>query len=100
MIWRGSANTATVGSEIARIWPLRSVIIARCASDVASAGFGAVNSACDRPFRPMRRKRLQDGRIGELADHREEQQAKAERRVDEAGARLLQRAAPQQVRLR
>ena len=29
MIWRGSANTDTVLSEIASGWPLRSVIIAR-----------------------------------------------------------------------
>ncbi len=28
----GFANTAAIGSEIARIWPLRSVMVARCTS--------------------------------------------------------------------
>ena len=90
MICRGSANSATVGSEIARIWPLRSVIIARCAERRRLRRFGAVNSACDRPFGPVRRERLQDGRVGQLADHREEQQAEAEGGIDQARARLLQ----------
>ena len=92
MICRGSANTATVGSEIARIWPLRSVIMARCASAVASTGFGAAQQRRDRPLRPVRRQRLEDRRVGKLADHREEQQAETERRIDQPVARLLQRA--------
>ena len=48
----------------------------------------------------MRRQRLQDGGVGQLADHGEEQHAEAERRVDQPVAGLFQRRAAQQVGLR
>ena len=100
MICRGSANTATVGNEIARIWPLRSVIIARCPSDVVSGGFGAVNSAwiglsgrCGASGCRM----VASASLPITArNNRPKPNAVYTRRL----ARLLQCAAPLQVRLR
>ena len=63
-------------------------------------GFRRGEQRLDRPFGSMRRERLEDGRIGQLADHREEQQTEAERRIDEPVPRLLECAALLQVRLR
>ena len=48
----------------------------------------------------MRRQRLEDGGIRQLADHGEEQHAETERGIDEPVAGLVQRATAQQVRLR
>ena len=56
-----------------------------------------LNERLDRPFRPVRRQRADDGREGEFPDHRQEQHRESERREHEAGAGLLHLCPPLQV---
>ena len=98
IICRGSANSSAVGSEIARIWPLRSVIIARWASEIGiQVCCGAASSCGDRMLRPVRLQRLDDGCVGKLEDDGEEQHQEAGRREHQPRARHFQRGAPLQV---
>jgi hypothetical protein len=64
-----------------------------------SSSFWRREQSRDWLFRPVRREWLQDGRVSQLGDHREEQQGEAERRIDETVSRLFQCIATLQVRL-